>query len=124
MKKRFLLSFLFILIGLFVYAIYSNGIITKSTFILSVIRNYLPDICWVFSFYFASVNFAFNISKNYIVLNSIYVFLISMLFEILQYYGVVKGTYDIVDILIYIISIVISCLIEVKIRRKDNEKNW
>ena len=124
MKKRFLLSLFFIIVGLLIYVIYRNEIITKSNIILSTIRNYLPDICWTFSFYFASINFAFNISKNYIVLNSVYVLLISMLFELLQYFGIIKGTYDTVDIFIYIFSIMIACLIEIKMRRKDNDKNW
>ena len=123
MKKRFVLSLFFIIVGLLIYVIYRNEIITKSNIILSTIRNYLPDICWTFSFYFSSINFAFNISKNYIVLNSVYVLLISMLFELLQYFGIIKGTYDTVDIFIYIFSIMIACLIEIKMRRKENEEN-
>lgn len=123
MKKRFLLSLFFIIVGLLIYVIYRNEIITKSNIILSTIRNYLPDICWTFSFYFANINFAFSISKNYVVLNSVYVLLISMLFELLQYFGIIKGTYDIMDIFIYILFIMIACLIENKMRRKENEEN-
>lgn len=124
MKKRFLLSVIFLIIGVIIYVVYRNGIMVKDNIVLSAIRNYLPDVCWTLSFYYASVNFAFNISKNYILLNSIYVFLISIVFEFLQYFGIVEGTYDILDILIYLTSIIFACLIEIIIRRKENEKNW
>ena len=123
MKKRFIISICFMIIGVVIYLLFNNGIFVKCNNILAIIRNYLPDSCWTFSFYFASINFAYNISNKYIILNSIYIFSVALLFELMQYYDIVEGTFDILDLIIYIISITVACLIEIKIRRNENEKS-
>lgn len=122
MKKRFLLSLSFLIIGVIIYFIFDIRFISKSNIIFSIIRNYMPDMCWTFSFFFLSINFTKNITKYNLLINSTYVFCIAMIYEFLQYFHIVNGTFDFIDISIYIFSIIIACLIEKIIRRKENDK--
>lgn len=122
MKKRFLLSIFFLIIGIITYFLFDIGFMPKSNVLFSIIRNFLPDICWTLSFFFMSISFTIKLAKHNLLLNSLYVFGIALLYELLQYFHIVKGTFDIIDILIYIISITVACLVEKYIRRKENEK--
>ena len=122
MKKRFLLSIFFLIIGIITYFLFDISFMTKINVLFSIIRNFLPDICWTLSFFFMSISFTIKLAKHNLLLNSLYVFGIALLYELLQYFHIVKGTFDIIDILIYIISITVACLVEKYIRRKENEK--
>ncbi len=123
MKKRVLLSVIFLCIGVFIYFIFYIGFFRKNTLFFSFVRNYIPDTCWTLSFFFLSINFTKSLTKNSIIVNSIYVFIISILYESLQLFSIIKGTFDLIDILIYALSIILSCFIELILRRKENEKN-
>ncbi len=122
MKKRIILSFAFFIIGFFIYFLFKVEIIEKNNIVFLIIRNYVPDICWVLSFYFLSISIMSNITKNDLLFNSLYVLIISLLYEFLQYFKIINGTFDLLDIIIYVLSIGLASLIEIKIRRK-NEKN-
>lgn len=122
MKKRIILSLSFLILGSLVYLMFDLAIISKSNFIYRVIRNYVPDMCWTLSFFLMSINFTRNIAKNDLLINSLYVFGIGILFEIFQYFNIVKGTFDFFDILVYIITIILACLVEIFLRRNKNEK--
>lgn len=122
MKKRFILSITFLIIGVIIYFLFDIGIMAKSNYVLSIIRNFLPDICWTISFFFLSISFTVSLTEHNLLLNSLYVFGIALVYESLQYFHIVKGTFDVLDIFIYIISITIACLVEKYIRRKENEK--
>ncbi len=122
MKKRIILALVFMIVGVIIYLLYDVKYITKSNMIYSLIRNYLPDICWTLSFFFININFAYNISKKAIVLNSMYIFVIALIFEFLQYFNVASGTFDALDIIFYSISIIIACFIENNLRRNEYEK--
>lgn len=122
MKRRFLLSLFFIIIGTVIYIMYYINVFEKNNILFSTIKNYLPDICWTLSFYFMSINFTIHLTKKYILINSLYVLSISLLYEALQLFNIVNGTFDIFDISAYILSIIIASLLESKIRRKENEK--
>ena len=90
---------------------------------MSFIRNYVPDCFWVISFYFMSINFTNNLTKRSLLFNSLYVILIGLIYEFLQLYNFVNGTFDIKDIIIYIVSVILACLIEIFLRRRENEKS-
>ncbi len=122
MKKRLLISIVLLIVGIIIYLVFDINMMGKSNFVFTIIRNYLPDICWTFSLYFLGIIFMANISKKPLFMNAIYVLTVALLFEFSQYYHIVKGTFDIVDVLIYIISTFISCLVEKNIRRKENEE--
>ena len=121
-KKRIVISICFLLLGVLIYFLFDIGLLTKENLVFSIIRDFLPDLCWILSFFFISIIFMAIIIKHSIIINSIYVFLVSVLYECLQCFNIAKGTFDMLDILNYIISILIACLIEKLIRRKENEK--
>lgn len=123
MKKRIVLSTVFLISGIFIYYLFCSKMIEKNNVAFLYIRNYIPDMCWTVGFYLVSINFTKNIVKSDLVINSLYVFVVALIFELLQLTGIVRGTFDIIDISIYIISIIFASLIEKKIRRKENEKN-
>ena len=122
-KRRLYLVLSFIIIGIITYYLFDIKVLTKSNVVFTIIRNFLPDVCWTISFFFMSIRFATNITKKYILLTSLYVFCIALLFELLQFFKIVKGTFDILDVITYTISIILACLIEILIRRKENEKS-
>ena len=123
MRKRIVLSLIFLLLGVFIYFFFDIGLMIKNNTIVSIIRNHLPDSCWTFGFFFISINFTKNLFKHDILINSLYVLLIALIYEALQITNMVRGTFDPIDIIVYIISIVIAGLVEKYIRRKENEKN-
>lgn len=112
--KRFILSIIFFIIGVFIYYLFRKNILTKSNLICTIIRNYLLDSLWSFSFYFFIVDFAENITKKYILLASTFVLVIGIIFEIMQLVNITNGTFDLFDVFSYFIAILIACLIEIK----------
>lgn len=122
MKKRISLSLLFLLTGVVTYFLFDIDLINKSNFIFKILRNYFSDMCWAFSFFFMSIIFTSNITKKSLLINSVYVLTIAIIFELLQYFKYVKGTFDVIDVFVYIVSTIIACLIEKKLRRKENEE--
>lgn len=120
MKKRFLLSAIFLVTGVLIYFIFDIRVISKSNVFLSLIRNYIPDVCWAISFFFACINFTKQVTKNDLIVNSLYVFSLGLLFEFLQLLKISKGTFDIIDIIIYLFAIIVATLIEIFLRRKED----
>lgn len=112
MCKRMILSIGLLLLGILIYFLFNGQFLVKDGLITSFIRNYIPDILWTLSFYFASINFAQKITKRYMIFTALYVFLLALFFELLQLVHVINGTFDIFDIIIYFISICIASLIE------------
>jgi hypothetical protein len=112
MRKKIIYSLCTLLLGILIYYLSHKGILIKNDLLSSFIRNYIPDILWVLSFYSFSTLFSKSITKKYIVFTAFYVVIIGIIFEFLQFTGIVKGTFDVFDILVYIISTIIACLIE------------
>lgn len=86
------------------------------------IRNYIPDFLWMISFYFFSVNYSKRITKKYILFTSVYTFALGLFFELLQLANIVRGTFDILDIITYVIAILLADIVEKYIWRDENEK--
>jgi hypothetical protein len=84
----------------------------------------LPDALWSFSFtYLVLLVWGFKISKT----NCLWIFsvpLICMGYEIGQFFGIIKGTYDNIDLIFIIIAIVLSFypLIFKLFKSNSNEK--
>ena len=124
MCKKIIYSLCTLIIGICIYLLSSYGLLTKSDYISSFIRNYVPDILWAISFYTLSTVFSKALSKYYIILTALYVILVGIFFEYLQFTGVAMGTFDVFDILVYIISTIIASLTEKYYwREKNEEKN-
>ena len=134
MRKRILISLITLILGISIYYLYKEGIMTNNTNVTAMIRNFVPDFLWMFSFYFFSVIFSKNfvqkefvifikkVTKKYISVTAFYSLFLGIGFEIMQKTRLIKGTFDYWDITIYVISISIACLIEKYWGRKENEK--
>lgn len=112
MRKRMMFSFCLLSLGIIIYCLYNQQILIKQNIIFSFIRNYVPDILWTLSFYSIISVFSKEITKNYILFTTLYINIIAIFFELLQFTGIVRGTFDIFDIIIYAISCFIAILIE------------
>ena len=121
MRKKIIYSLITLLLGILIYFLSHKGILIKNTSFLSFIRNYIPDILWTLSFYSVSTIFSKALTKNYIVFTALYVSIIGIIFEFLQFTGIVKGTFDVFDIFVYIISTIIASFIEKYI---GGDKKW
>jgi hypothetical protein len=123
-KLRFFIHVILpILIGVLIYAFFrkTSGLIaserwglhwmTKAKFsIPDFVKYNLPDGLWLYAF----TNFNILIWKNQITKNSfIWIFLIPFLgisTEILQYNGLFIGTYDTLDLVVYVLATALSFL--------------
>lgn len=112
MRKRMIFVISTLLVGILIYYLYNMQFLAKTDIISSFIRNYIPDSLWIISFYSLSAHFSKDLTKHYIVFTAIYVIILSVIFEILQLTGIVHGTFDIFDIITYIVSTILACLIE------------
>ena len=122
MRKRILISLITLILGISIYYLYKEGIMTNNTNVTAMIRNFVPDFLWMFSFYFFRVIFSKKVTKKYISVTAFYSLFLGIGFEIMQKTRLIKGTFDYWDITIYVISISIACLIEKYWGRKENEK--
>ena len=84
--------------------LFNSGLVDKSNILTSLVRNFLPDMLWAMSFYFFTIEFSKNTFKRYKLFNSVY------------------GTFDLLDIMIYVLSVLFANLIEIFMRRLENEK--
>lgn len=104
------------LFGREVHAIKTN---IDSVF-LKYIRFYLLDILWgyslVFALYFVTGNNTAELMK---ILKIAFVF--SAIMEILQLTSIVKGTFDVIDIIMELLAEIIAVFI-IKITHKEGEK--
>ena len=121
--KRGILSIISFVIGVVIYWLFNYRFLSKNNLMCTIMRNYLPDGLWVISFFFIAVNFSKNITQRYILLTSIFVFVIGIIFEIMQLVNIANGTFDLIDILVYFIAILIACFVEKKYLEGKNEKN-
>jgi hypothetical protein len=110
-KKNIIITFSIssLIIGLFVYILFDKNIILLKYFNFSIssqciycqiIRNYLSDIFYMF--FICSVCHLYDlyeIPKTYIII----IFLTPFFHEFLQFYFSSLGTFDIIDILFYIL---------------------
>lgn len=122
MRKKVIFALGMLVLGIFIYYLYSIQFFKKTNIISSFIRNYIPDILWMLSFYFMSVNFSKKITKRYILFTAIYCFMIGLFFELLQLSSLINGTFDVFDIIWYVITIIIACFVEKYCWREKNEK--
>lgn len=116
--KRIFISIILLILGCVIYFLFDKEIVSKTTQITKLLRNFLPDMLWCLSFYCISIYFSKKITNKYLIITSIYVFVISLLFEYLQHIKIINGVFDIYDIFIYIFSIVIANTFEIKLGGK------
>lgn len=109
-----------LLIGVIFYllgrtdSLYDSG--TQAKNILLNISFYLPDALWAYALFFA-----LSLMHNCLI-SSLLTFLASFCWEILQKFNFVNGTFDYIDLLMYIAAIFLAVTINTLWRNK-NEKN-
>lgn len=111
-----LLSLLFLLLGFSIYLCDTFFEVPK------IIRGYIPDFCWMFSFvtiFSRTTKELFE--KFYLVLCVVICISVSIVFELMQKSGVVGGTFDYFDILVYTAA-AISAVPILKIIDKRSKK--
>lgn len=123
MKRNIIISLATLISGIFIYCIFDLPFVSKSNVVFSFIRNYIPDAVWTMSFFCISCNFMKNITKKYILATAVYTFLLGCIFEICQLNHLVKGTFDILDLLAYISAIIFTCFIEKSVGGIGYEKD-
>ena len=130
MNKRllyFLLSILCLVIGVGVYYFFKKDVLVYEAFIgikkMNTggysFANWLPDLCWEISFLFMLT----AVWGNWrLVPNSIKIVTLSLIIgtELLQMQGLLPGTGDIKDILVYFIGFSIFTLLFLTKRTKQN----
>lgn len=120
MIKRFLFAIATLSIGILIYILFKYQILTKGNYISTFIRNFVPDFLWMISFYFVSVCYMKSLTKRYMFATALYTFIFSILFELCQLSGKVYGTFDVLDIGVYFIAVLIAYTIEKFIFRGNN----
>lgn len=118
---RILLSIVILFIGIAIYFIFNKHIILKDNFLFKFVRNYLLDGLWTVSFFFSTITIFKDITKKYLIATSVFVFVNGVIFELMQLKGIVNGTFDLIDILIYMLATFLACLIEKLIEVKYEE---
>ena len=110
------ISIFFLLLGC---AIYLCNIFFE---VPKIIRGYVPDFCWMFSFVAVlSCTVKGLLKKHYILFSAIVCISVSIVFELMQKSGIVGGTFDIFDILVYTAAAATAALI-LKIINKRSKK--
>ena len=110
------LSLAALLLGFSVYFLSA-----KNCFDIPLIRNFLPDFLWMVSFMLALVPLLKEVFKKHaIFISATICFLLSAVFELFQFLGILSGTGDILDVAVYFAADVISCMIikNIYVRRK------
>lgn len=114
--RKIIIAIVSLLLGCLIYFVSDLHLMCNNIYF---IRNYLPDFLWCFSFYnFVSLIIS-KMSRNYVLLSSLYVFVFSIGFEWLQYRHFVKGTFDCFDIVTYAMAIILAALSEYILWRKE-----
>ena len=89
--------------------------------IIRMIRNYLLDYLWAFAFTNA-LFLTFKNDTNALPICCLVSIFVGLILEMTQLFGIVYGTFDILDLITEILA-AISAIIIITIRRKRNEKN-
>ncbi len=97
---------------------------TENTFVVNL-RSYMPDMLWAYALVFSLMlvigNKTADVWKMFVIAG-----MFSTIMEVLQVIGCVKGTFDVMDIIVEIIAELMAVFIIKRhddMRRKSYEKN-
>lgn len=142
-KKRRTILFLInicipLVVGLFIYLIYdadtyvtgffhslfgkSKGIYIRDGITRQIIRNYLADGCWAYALTF-SVMFFMEKKESNLIIGGLVCFAFSLLMEVCQNSRIIHGTFDVFDIVIEAVFIVLALTIIKKEGKNYEEDN-
>ncbi len=81
------------------------------------LKYYFPDFLWAFSLN-CGLNAIFNTKKSHLI-NSVIVFVLSALWEMSQYLGIVSGTGDFIDVAMYFVAVGVILIFEIIHKTKE-----
>lgn len=87
-----------------------NKIILPDNIFANFVIYNLLDGLWIYSFVWAAWYFIQRKTKQLLIITTVFAILFSLLIEFLQYYRIILGTIDIIDIVCYSIAVIISYL--------------
>ena len=93
-----------------------NGLGIETKNILLKFSFYLPDFLWSFALYYALSLIHKSLISAFIASFT------GICWELLQQYNIVNGTFDFIDIFMYLMAILVAVIIK-KLWRNKNEKN-
>lgn len=109
-----------LLAGTLLYALGRTDIFSGTPYLLKLtfktLSFYLPDALWAYALFFA-----LSVINDGIT-SSVLTFISGLCWEILQKFDIAKGTFDYMDICMYLVAILIAIII-IKYWRKKNEKH-
>ena len=94
---------------------------TSDNWFLSIIRNYLCDFLWAFSLT-AAISLLYYDNRFRSVISVLICLIVGIIIELLQLWGVISGTFDIVDLIVQSIGSILSIIIsKIYLRGNKNE---
>lgn len=94
---------------------------SQNNFLFIFLKYYFVDLLWGISLSFALIAVTEIVSFKRIIFCSLFSFIFGLLFEIIQYYDLVNGTFDFIDIFMYLIAALISAVINIIIFKGDKK---
>ena len=88
---------------------------TNKNIFIDFLKYYFTDFLWGMSLTFALNAVAYSHKKKSIIIKSIITFFVGLLFELAQLFGVINGTFDIADIIMYALAAIITAVININI---------
>jgi len=85
-----------------------NKIILPNNIFTNFVIYNLVDGLWIYSFAWAAWYFVQRKTKILLMMTTVSAFLFSLLIELLQFYRIISGTIDIIDIVCYCIAVIVS----------------
>jgi hypothetical protein len=77
----------------------------------SLVRNFIPDACWAFSFTYAFFLLWKNERTRWVQIIPIVLFIG---FELLQKFAIITGTFDLIDCVVYIIAYLLATVLIIR----------
>ncbi len=118
-----------LIIGSFIYVFYSPDtyfvrvlnvfIDTKQNVFTKILRNYFCDFCWAYSLAFV-LSYIYKESLS-IKISIIAPISVGTALELLQLFGIISGTFDLLDIFAELVACIICYLI---LKRKQGKANY
>jgi len=104
---------------LFIVETIRNHISILNNWFIKLLKYNMVDGLWVYSLLWTIYLFVVKKTLASLVIVCFFSLAFGVLIEILQFYNIIKGTFDIFDILIYLLSVIFAFLI---IKRSERLK--
>lgn len=130
-KKEVFLSVFSLILGLLIYIFFRKGtyihtflklndvfnLADSSFFGSDFIKYFLPDFLWAFSLSNAFIAISNKTKKEVIVIGFV-VIILAVLWEVLQLFEIVSGTFDWIDCFIYFFAVIAAVAMATERKRK------